>query len=229
MTKQEDQPQAILLDAVGTLVHPEPPVAVAYAAVARSHGIELPGEEIQRRFRAALRRQEAVDEESGFRTDEARERERWRAIVAEVFADQPEPLAPFAALWAHFAQAAHWAVYPEAPTLLRELSANGVRLALGSNFDARLRLIVAGTPAFATLERLFISSEVGWKKPAAEFYRHVLETLRLKPEALLVVGDDPRNDWEAPRALGIRAALIERTRGVDLTSALAACRRRPSQ
>jgi putative hydrolase of the HAD superfamily len=212
----------ILFDAVGTLIYPQPPVGEAYAAVASWHGIHVSPAEIDQRFRVAFQRQEAVDAARGQRTDEARERDRWRQIVAEVFADQLHPEAPFPDLWNHFAQPAHWAAYPDAQQTLRRLAARGLRLAIASNFDGRLRDLVAGLPALAPIQEVFISSELGWKKPALAFYRAILDRLAVAPAAVLVIGDDARRDAEAPRALGMTAALIQRHAGETLDEVAAA-------
>lgn len=213
-------PQVILFDAVGTLIYPEPPVAKVYGEVARQHGIALPSEEIGRRFRLAFQEQEAIDAANGQRTDEPRERERWQGIVAEVFHDQAGPSAPFEDLWNHFAKPEHWATYPEVGDTLSRLAGWGIVLGMASNFDGRLRGIVAGLPALAPIRELFISSEMGWKKPAAEFYQSVLERIGQPAEEVLMVGDHPVNDAEPAGKLGMRTAIVDRSAGRDLVVAL---------
>src|SRR5436309_68347 len=52
---------AVFFDAVGTLIHPEPSPAAAYAEVARRHGCALTAEEVRPRFAAAFAREEAAD------------------------------------------------------------------------------------------------------------------------------------------------------------------------
>src|SRR5688572_9226412 len=92
--------RAVLFDAVGTVIYPDPPVAVAYACAGERFGVGIEPDEVRRRFAAAFARQEALDGESGaWRTSEARERERWRSIVAEVFPTSADGEALFAALW----------------------------------------------------------------------------------------------------------------------------------
>src|SRR5207302_1039003 len=48
--------RAVFFDAVGTLIHPEPPAGAVYAEVGRRHGSRLTAAEIARRFAAAFRR-----------------------------------------------------------------------------------------------------------------------------------------------------------------------------
>ena len=51
----------VVFDVVGTLVEPSPSVAVAYQQVAAAHGLTVDTIIIQQRFKAAWRRQEAID------------------------------------------------------------------------------------------------------------------------------------------------------------------------
>src|SRR5258707_6538414 len=76
--------RAVVFDAVGTVIHPNPPAPVVYAEVGRRFGSRLAVPVITRRFRDAFQEEEALDVRLGFRTSEQRERERWRRIVARV-------------------------------------------------------------------------------------------------------------------------------------------------
>src|SRR5262245_12005792 len=79
--------RAVFFDAVGTLIHPDPPAAAVYATVARTLDSRLPEAEIAIRFRTAFSRQEALDQSAGWQTSEERERRRWQAIVGEALDD----------------------------------------------------------------------------------------------------------------------------------------------
>lgn len=201
--------QAILLDAVGTLIYPEPTVAEVYAVVGSRLGWPLPQQEVAARFQAAWKRQTAQDEADGWRSSEGRELDRWQTIVAEVF--QSNSPALFNDLWHHFAQPVHWATYPEVAGTLRTLAARGHRLFITSNFDARLHAIVRGLPALAPIEQVFVSTEVGWKKTAPAFWQRVLAEVDLPPSELLVVGDIVRDDVQVPQGLGMRALHLVRS------------------
>src|SRR5438552_3566706 len=100
--------QAIIYDAVGTLIHVQPNVASIYAEVGRRFGSHLDAEVIQCRFQAAFSRQDLIDEHAGWRTSEAREVERWRAIVTEVLDDIADPAGCFTALFERFGQSGAW-------------------------------------------------------------------------------------------------------------------------
>jgi putative hydrolase of the HAD superfamily len=200
--------RAIFFDAVGTLIHPEPRAPDVYAAVGRRFGSSLSPEIIQARFKNAFQREEEADRASGLRSSEGHERSRWRRIVAEVLYDVDET-ACFAELFAHFARPESWRCDPQAETVLRELTNQGFLLGMASNFDSRLRGVVAGRPELAQLRHLVISSEVGWRKPAPAFFEAIAGLVALPPERILYVGDDRENDFEGARAAGMRALLYE--------------------
>ena len=201
-------PSVVFFDAVGTLLHPEPPAPAVYAAVARRFGSRLDEATIAARFRAAFRRQEEADYADNLRTDEAREVARWRAIVREVLDDVADVETCFRELYNHFARADAWRCEPETAAVLATLAAHGHVLGVASNFDHRLRGLVENLPAFRTIRYLVISSEVGWRKPARAFFEEMCRQAASPPEQILYVGDDPVNDYEGARAAGLQAALL---------------------
>jgi putative hydrolase of the HAD superfamily len=202
-------PPVVFFDAVGTLIHPDPPAPAVYAAVGRRFGSRLDAETIAVRFRAAFRRQENIDRAAGWRTDAARELARWRAIVAETLSDAADPEACFRELFAHFARPESWAVDPEGGPTLAALADRGCRIGLASNFDARLRGVAAGLPALRPASTFVLSAEVGWRKPATEFFQALAQAVRAAPEQILFVGDHPVNDYDGARAAGLSAVLYD--------------------
>jgi putative hydrolase of the HAD superfamily len=202
-------PGAIFFDAVGTLIHPDPPAPAVYAAVGRRFGSRLDAKTIAVRFHAAFRRQEAIDRLAGWRTDEARELARWRAIVAETLSDAADAEACFRELFAHFARPQAWRVHWEAGPTLRALAGRGWHVGLASNFDARLRFVAAGLPELNAVRTLVLSSEVGRRKPALEFFHAVAQEVDVTPEKIVFVGDDPVNDYDGAHAAGLSAVLYD--------------------
>ncbi len=201
--------RAVFFDAVGTLIRPDPPAPAVYAEAARRFGSRLDLSTVAARFRAAFRRQEELDHAGGLRTDEAREVARWRTVVAEVLDDVNDPEGCFAFLYAHFARPAAWRTEPEAAAVLAELAGRGYRLGIASNFDERLRRVAAGLPGLAAVEYLLISSEVGWRTPAPAFFHQMCAQSGLAPAEVLLVGDDPVNDYGGAHACGLHALLYD--------------------
>jgi putative hydrolase of the HAD superfamily len=58
------------------------------------------------------------------------------------------------------------------------------------------------------VDAVVFSSEVGRRKPAPELYQTALEAIGVSAERTLFVGDRVREDYEGPRALGMRAVLL---------------------
>lgn len=201
--------RAVFFDAVGTLLFPEPPAAAVYAQVGRRFGSRYDEEAVAQRFRSAFAAEEAADRAAGLRTSEAREVERWRRIVAAVLDDVTDAEGCFRVLYDHFARPAGWRCNPDAPALLRRLADRGLAPGVASNYDRRLRPVLAGFAELAPLTTVVISSEVGWRKPAPEFFAALCRAVALPPEQVLLVGDDYDNDFEGARATGLRPLLLD--------------------
>lgn len=203
--------KAVFFDAVGTVLHPVRGAPAVYADAAVRYG--LPGDPaaILARFRDAYLRQEAIDEAAGWVTDEAREVERWRAIVRETLPGAPDVC--FDLLYQHFAEPNAWEVPDGATELFEELAGRGLALGLASNYDSRLRSVLAGRPELDLLCRnVVVSSEVGVRKPGAAFFARVAELAGCRRPEVVLVGDDLGNDYLGATAAGIRAVLLD-TRG----------------
>jgi putative hydrolase of the HAD superfamily len=199
----------VFFDAVGTLIHPDPPAAVVYAQAGRRHGSRLSEAEIARRFAVAFAREEALDRANRLQTSEEREVQRWRTIVAAVLDDVSDPGACFAELYEHFSRPQAWRCEAGTTDLLEALAERGYVLGLASNYDRRLRLVAEGMPELRSMRHLVISSEVGWRKPAAPFFAAAVAMVGLPAARVLFVGDDRANDFDGARAAGGRAVLFD--------------------
>jgi len=203
----------VVFDVVGTLVEPSPAVPIAYQRAAAREGIETSPDDLRRRFGEAWRRQELFDAAAAtpFVTSRAREEMRWRGIVHDVFADSaPEPVRErvFADLWEHFADPAAWRPLARGAALVQAAVDAGCGVVLASNFDQRLLAIAAHLEPLCHARHVFASSEIGWRKPAPEFFRAIEQRLGCHADRLILVGDDPRLDVAAARAAGWRALAI---------------------
>jgi putative hydrolase of the HAD superfamily len=206
--------KAVVFDAVGTLLHADPPVADVYHLAGWQHGSQLTRDEVGRRMRAAFAASETGEGLIRQATSEPLEHERWRRIVTTVFEDVPDAgESLFRMLWRHFAQPEHWRLFDDAAAVLDELATRGLRLAIASNFDRRLHAICRAWPPLRRCERCFVSSEVGFPKPDRRLFTAIERELGLPPEELLLVGDDWTNDIEGARAAGWRAVWLQRKTG----------------
>ena len=197
----------VVFDVVGTLVEPSPSVAVAYQQAGLRHGLTVDTSIIQQRFKAAWRRQETIDAAAvpAFATSRGREAQRWQAIVDDVFEGAAPAAAIFADLWEHFGRVESWQPLAHGRDLVRLAIDAGVTVALASNFDERLLAIAERLEPLSWVPHVFASSEIGWRKPAPEFFRWIERRLGCGPAAVLLVGDDPELDVAAARRAGWRS------------------------
>jgi putative hydrolase of the HAD superfamily len=201
--------RAIVFDAVGTVIHPDPPAPIIYAEVGRRYGSRLTPAIIGKRFSTAFAQEEALDRVQGWRTSESREVERWRRIVTTVLDDVTDADACFQALFEHFGRPQAWICAADAGATIAELTKRGFILGMASNYDRRLHSVVAGFVALQPLQHRIISSEVGWRKPAPEFFASLRRVVGLSGEEILYVGDDWANDYQGARTAGLQAVLLD--------------------
>jgi putative hydrolase of the HAD superfamily len=207
----------LIFDAVGTLIAPREPVAVRYWSYGAAYGSGLSIEEVRSRFTTAFRASEVLSfieadkHVRGLSTSEPAERLRWRWVVASVFDDVPPDRidALFDALWQHYAKPQSWMAVIGAPAALRTLSERGWKLGVVSNFDGRLDAVLQGLGIAPPVEQIIVSSRAGWRKPAPEIYRHVIEACGVTANEICVVGDNYEHDVAGPRSAGMRAVLLD--------------------
>ena len=199
--------RAILFDAVGTLIYPDPPVRQVYFETGRAFGTKLLEQEIASGFSAAFTQREG----QYTKTNQSLERQRWREIVSDVFhdiKDADEQL--FAALWDHFAQSENWGLYDDVEQAWKSVLQSGLIIGVASNFDDRLLNIFHDLSPLDSCEHLFWSAQLGHSKPSPKFFRAVEQQLGLRPHEILLVGDHPNNDREGAQAAGWNSLLLDR-------------------
>ncbi len=204
--------RAVFFDAVGTVLEPSPPVRLAYLHAGRRHGHEATEAEVDRRFRGAFAAEEERDRASGLRTNEAREEQRWRSIVATTLPGVPDQNLCYRELHEHFGRPEAWQVLPGAAEIIEFLVCRGMVVGIASNFDARLHAIVRSKQELAQIGPVVVSSEIGWRKPAPEFFQYLSDLTGLEPSQILMVGDDAENDVAGPRRAGMASLLVSPAR-----------------
>lgn len=196
-----------MFDAVGTLIYPRPSVAEAYCRALRLFcGVEVDHDDVARAVRSALQARTSAD----LSTNEAAEREFWAGLIRELAGNAVGFDACFDHLFAHFANPANWRCFPDTTEAISCLHSAGLRIAIASNFDLRLNDVCNGLPGLAEIEHRVISSVVGWRKPAPEFFDAVCSQLNLPASQILFVGDDVVNDVQGALKAGMQSAWITR-------------------
>lgn len=134
----------------------------------------------------------------------------WRYIVQESTGCSNDEL--FEEVYDYYVQPGAWTLAPGAVSALSKLKAAGVRLAVVSNFDTRLRPILAHLGVDGLFDAVVVSAEVGAEKPNPVIFEAALQKLNLRPHEVVHVGDDRRNDVWGARDAGVTAWLW----GVDV-------------
>jgi putative hydrolase of the HAD superfamily len=204
------RPRWVAFDAVGTLLVPEPSVPMVYHAAGQRHGSQLDLTAVAEGFSRVYRQRSNPELLDRLQTSEDNERTWWQRVVREVFPDVADPVALHADLHDYFARPDVWRLCDDGAAAIESLRERGIQIALASNFDARLHAIGAGHPGLESIEVRVVSSEVGWRKPAREFYTALALACRARPDEILMVGDDRDCDYRGAREAGFSALLIHR-------------------
>lgn len=201
--------RVILFDAVGTLMYPKPSVADAYCQViSRISEARLDPETVRSEVRSALTARSTAPDLS---TSEDEEQQFWYRLIRKLCPDIRFVDQCFQELFEHFASPQNWRCFPDAAEIVDALSVPGRIVAIGSNFDSRLHPVCDGLAPLAHAPLRVISSEIGWRKPAREFFEAVSQMTRCPLETILMVGDDLTNDIEGAVAAGCPAVWIDRS------------------
>ncbi len=91
------------------------------------------------------------------------------------------------------------------------------RLVLASNFDhaATLRRALREFRMEVFFESVFISDEMGWRKPAKEFFEILIRKTGFDPKRCLFVGDDPDADVVGAVEAGFQVAWLSEGRNQE--------------
>lgn len=109
---------------------------------------------------------------------------------------------------------------PNAERVLRELHGR-FKLGIVSNFaipECVTKLLERhGLAGF--FDAVVVSGAVNKRKPSVEIFKHALETLGVKAEETIFVGDTVDADVQGPKAAGMRTIYIERRPQKDIEAA----------
>jgi putative hydrolase of the HAD superfamily len=105
-------------------------------------------------------------------------------------------------------RAEHFELFEDALPVLDELRGRGLKLALLSNTGRDLDEFVAHHGI--KVDAILTSRVHGKTKPHETIFRALLDELRVQPASAAMVGDDPTDDVDGARAVGMRAWLIDR-------------------
>ncbi|KAL3533583.1 hypothetical protein ACH5RR_007104 [Cinchona calisaya] len=194
--------KALLVDAVGTLVVPSQPMAQIYRQIGEKYGVEYSEAEILKRYRRAYEqpwgrsRLRYVNDGRPF----------WQYIVSSSTGCSDSQY--FEELYSYYMTEKAWHLCdPEAEKVFQALRKAGVKIAIVSNFDTRLRPLLRALNCDHWFDAVAVSAEVEAEKPNPTIFLKACDLLGVNPEDAVHVGDDRRNDIWGARDAGCDAWL----------------------
>jgi len=194
--------KAVTFDVGGTLMAPWPSVGHVYARVAAAHiGFTADPERITQQFIEAWRARREFDYSH----------QGWLELVRRSFHGITTVSdALFMALYDAFSTHEAWRVYDDVLPCLEALQKADVRLAVISNWDARLRATLQSVGLRDFFEVITVSGEHNINKPDRRVFDLTASALHLDPEEMLHIGDSHREDYQGARNAGFHALHLDR-------------------
>jgi putative hydrolase of the HAD superfamily len=198
--------RAILLDALGTLLHFEPPAPLLRSALREQLGVEVSEAAAAAAMKAEIAYYRA-------HLHEGRDAESLAGLRARA-ADAMRPAlgvdAGTEALTEALLAALRFRAYPDAAPALRDLRACGVALVVVSNWDHSLHERLEETGLAPLVDAAVASAELGHAKPERAIFEHALALAGAEASSALHAGDALVEDVEGALAAGLRAVLVAR-------------------
>jgi putative hydrolase of the HAD superfamily len=214
---QNNLPKVIFLDAVGTILGIKGSVGKVYADLAQQFAVTVTEEHLNTAFYDVFHDADApIFPDSTPLEIPAKEYQWWQAIATKtfqkigVFEQFKDFNSFFSELYAHFATASPWYVYPDVLPALEYWQNQGIELGIVSNFDSRIYAVLQALSLDKFFTSVTISTEVAVAKPDAKIFEIALNKHNIKPQETWHIGDSYEEDYQGAKALGIKAILINR-------------------
>jgi len=210
--------KAVFFDVGNTLIYAHPSVHEIYSNVTKEFGANVKPEQFEEQvipifheFAGKLHTRPLCDDPS--------EKLLWHDITSEIQKRIPElhsvKFQPwFERLYHVFGTKEAWRLFDDVMPTLAKLKAKNYICGVISNWDTRLRNILNEHLLDSIFDYIFISAEVGYRKPDPRIFEASLSESGHSPQEVLYIGDQYETDIAPSVQLGMKSLLISR-KGTD--------------
>jgi putative hydrolase of the HAD superfamily len=101
-----------------------------------------------------------------------------------------------------------WSIFDDTIKTLEELQFNGYSCHIASNHTPELNCLARQLGITKYFGSIYNSAIIGYEKPHYKFYQHILKSLAICSENIIMIGDNYIADIAGARSNGIKAILV---------------------
>jgi len=99
-------------------------------------------------------------------------------------------------------------IYKDVEPTLNYLKMKGYKIGLLTNSDNRYKEILRHYKVLNFFDQLFISSEIGYKKPNLDLFQYITQKVNLAPENIIYIGDNYKLDIVPAKEAGWKDSIL---------------------
>jgi FMN phosphatase YigB (HAD superfamily) len=206
-------PQAIYFDAGETLIRPRRSYGELLGEICQEIGIALPVEAFGGLGARIETRVTTRTQQQPFTFPEAESQRFWFETYHGffvLFLSDNDACVLAHAFLGLLSSPPGYALFEDVLETLVQLSDDGYRLGIISNWEAWLPALLEAVGLAPFFDHVIISGVCGAEKPDARIFTLALEEGGYRPEEVIYIGDRPSHDVEPAREVGIRPILLDR-------------------
>lgn len=211
----------VSFDAHQTLITPKASIGSTYAQVAANYGHRRDAVALDSRFPVAF--QQTKDEWSvPYGANDVDARRFWMRVVERTFMN-PIPMEVSRACYDIFGTPTCWEVLPGVQETLEAIHAEGIPMAVVSNFDVRLAPLLQALK-LGPFSQVVVSATIGEAKPSGKLIQVACQSIGCTPQQVLHIGDSEREDGGMCKAVGAQFMYVPSNTGLNREQVLARLR-----